>query len=100
MKDIIVSNWGWITYVVMLVVPFLVGLLTKTKWHPLLKFAFLVVLSAVAGVVTLEVNDLPWEAANVGPFLASLVAAAQAAYMIFIKSVPAVQEWLDSHLVK
>lgn len=100
MRDIIVANWGWITYLVMLAVPLLVGLLTKTIWHPLLKFGLLVGLSAVAAVVRMEVGDLPWSAAEVAPFMASLVAAAEAYYMLFVKSVPAVQQWLDSHLVK
>jgi len=100
MKEILVTNWGWITYVVMLVVPFLVGLLTKATWHSLIKFGLLVVLAGAAGVVNMEVADLPWEAANVGPFILSLIGTAEVYYFAFIKSFPAVQNYLDSHVVK
>jgi hypothetical protein len=100
MREIVVQNWGWTTYLVMLAVPFVVGLLTKASWHPLLKFALLLVLSAVGGVASMEARALPWTADTVMPFLGSLMIAAQASYMVFIRSFPTVQQWLDAHLVK
>jgi hypothetical protein len=100
MKDIIVQNWGWITYIVMAVVPILVGLLTKAKWPSVVKALLVGVMAVVVTVARMEVGDLPWTAVEVGPFFGSLLGAAWVAYIGLIKSFPTVQKWLDTHLVK
>ncbi len=100
MKEFITANWGWATYIIMAALPFLVGLLTKATWHPLVKFVCIVAAAVVLAVAGMQVTETPWGGAETGVFIASLVGAAEAAYLVLIKSFPAVQQYLDAHVNK
>lgn len=97
MKEFLTANWGWITYVVLAVVPFLVGLLSKSSWHPIVKGILVAAAALITAFVSVGVGDLPWTAAELGPFVMSLLGTAWASYLVMIKAFPKVRAWLDSH---
>lgn len=98
MKEIVTANWAWINYVVMAVVPVLIGLLTKASWPSLVKFGLVVVAAAVCGLVTMEVKDLPWTVEGILPFIISLVGTSQVFFMLFVNKT-GLKEWLAKYLV-
>ena len=100
MKEFLATNWGWITYIIMAVVPFFVGFLTKANWHPLVKGILVFFAAVVITLAGMQWGDLPVTAAEWGPFIGSLLGLAWASYLVLIKSFPKVQAWLDAHGIK
>lgn len=96
-QEFLTANWGWITYVVMAVVPVLVGLLQKASWHPIVKAVMVAFPAILSALVSVNVADLPWTAAEVLPFIGSLLGTSWVIYIGFIKSFPKVNAWFDAH---
>jgi len=83
-----------------LVLPFVVGLLTKCTWPQWARFAILLVLSAAVGAGTLAIGGaLEFTASTWLVTTMAIVGAGQTVYALGIRTIPGLKEWVDSHLV-
>lgn len=95
----VVQLWG---LVIGLFLPFVLGLLMKHSWANWLKFLIVLVISAIAGTISLLVaGDLrEYALADWALLLAAIVAASQVTFHWFIDRIPGLKEWLYSQFIR
>jgi len=80
---------------VSMVIPFIVGFVTKASWNGAIKFAIAVVLSLAVGFGTVALSgEVPLD--NWWLLLIGSILAAKSTYWLFIKDT-GIKEWLAAH---
>lgn len=82
-----------------IIIPFVAGLLTRATWPSWVRFAVVVVLSALVGAGTLfYAGGLVFTAEAYLVTVAAIIGASQTVYAFLIKAT-GLNTWVDSHLI-
>lgn len=93
----IFSGLGSYSYIAAIIIPIVIGLLTKASWPGWAKFVCALALSIVVGAVTIWQTTGEWVWSPV--FVLSILGAAEAFYNVLIKPT-GIGDWLASKWVK
>lgn len=84
-----------------ILLPFIVGLLTKATWPHWVRFGVLLVLSAAVGAGTLYFSGgLTFTADTYLVTVMAIVGAGQTVYALGVRTIPGLKEWIDGHVVR
>jgi len=97
--DELLGGNGAYSFLIALVIPAIVGALTKAQWPAWAKFSCTVILSAVTGLATVKLTGVEWTAANVLGLIVALVGTSEASFRYLIEKL-GLKAWLADHFVK
>jgi hypothetical protein len=83
-----------------ILLPFIVGLLTRATWPHWARFCVLLLLSAAVGAGTLYYSGaLSFTAETYLVTVMAIVGAGQTVYALGVRTIPGLKDWIDQTLV-
>lgn len=88
-----------LAFILVILIPFIAGLLTRATWAAWKRFSVVVVLSLAVGAFTLYyAGGLVFTTGNYLVVVAAIIGASQTIYSYLIRTT-GLKPWIDAHLV-